>query len=186
MLIQRANYIIMEVLLILNSTMAHKHQLIRHEVFDSDNESELNFSWQTGEVGWVGIIESKDDLKESCDICGKQMEDLGKHKHMAVNHEKEVKCQLCSKTFLKGNLRLHILKDHWRNEMAKCTLCEKKFENLNAMKSHVKKTHINELTTCNICHKDYKNLQDHIKFFHEKFKTLECSYCKIFFNQRDV
>ena len=122
--------------------MAHKHQLIRHDTFDSDNESELDFSWQTGEVGWVGIPESKDNLKES-----KQVEDLDKH--MVVNHEKEVKCQLCSKYFLKGNMMLHMLKEHLRNEMAKCTLCEKKFENMNAMKSHVKKNHINKSTICN-------------------------------------
>ena len=95
--------------------MAYDYQTIWDDFIDCGNESELDSNWKTGEVGWVGLLKCKegDELK-----------------NILVNHEEEVKCQLCYKSLTKESLRLHILKEHWRNEVTKCSFCDEKFENI--------------------------------------------------------
>ena len=151
--------------------MAYEYQTIWDDFIDSNDVSELDSSWKTGEVGWVGLLEGK--------IEGDEL------KHILVNNEEEVECQLCYKSFTKESLRLHILKEHWRNEVTKCSFCDEKFENINTMKSHTKLSHLKESTTCNLCHKEYKRLRDHMKFFHEKLRPFACLYCKKTFQSRN-
>ena len=37
---------------------------------------------------------------------------------------------------------------------------------------------MSETSTCHICHKEYKDLYHHVKYFHEKIRNYECSYCE--------
>ena len=136
--------------------MAYKNQPIRDDLFDCGNDFELDSSWKTSEVGWVGLTKVKiecHELKDSSNIFGKQIVDMEKH-----NPREEVKCQLCYKNFTKENFTLHILKEHWRNEVTKCSFCDEKFENMNFLKSHIRQNHLKESSTCNICNKTCKNL----------------------------
>jgi len=114
--------------------------------------------------------------KEACHICGKRVMHLDKH--ILANHGEKVECQLCSKTFPVGNLRWHILKEHCHNKVTECSLCEQKFVTKNALKNHIKQIHLSETSTCHICHKEYKDLYHHVKYFHEKIRNYECSYCE--------
>jgi len=118
-----------------------------------------------------------DDVpRESCHICGKQVMHLDKH--ILSNHGEKVECQLCNQTFPVGNLRWHILKEHCHNKVTECSLCEQKFVTKNALKNHIKQIHLSETSTCHICHKEYKDLYHHVKYFHEKIRNYECSYCE--------
>jgi len=117
-----------------------------------------------------------DAPKESCHICGKQVAHLDKH--ILSNHGEKVECQLCNQTFPVGNLRWHILKEHCHNKVTECSLCEQKFVTKNALKNHIKQIHLSETSTCHICHKEYKDLYHHVKYFHEKIRNYECSYCE--------
>merc|ERR1712130_716459 len=90
-----------------------------------------------------------DDVpRESCHICGKQVMHLDKH--ILSNHGEKVECQLC----------------------------KQKFVTKNALKNHIKQIHLSETSTCHICHKEYKDLYHHVKYFHEKIRNYECSYCE--------
>ena len=62
--------------------------------------------------------------------------------------------------------------------MTECSLCEQKFVTKNALKNHIKQVHLSETSTCHICHKEYKDLYHHVKYFHEKIRNYECSYCE--------
>jgi len=117
-----------------------------------------------------------EEEKEACHICGKRVVHLDKH--ILANHGEKVECQLCSKTFPVGNLRWHILKEHCHNKVTECSLCEQKFVTKNALKNHIKQIHLSETSTCHICHKEYKDLYHHVKYFHEKIRNYECSYCE--------
>jgi len=121
-------------------------------------------------------VEEEGELKESCHICGKQVAHLDKH--ILANHGEKVECQLCNQTFPVGNLRWHILKEHCHNKVTECSLCEQKFVTKNALKNHIKQIHLSETSTCHICHKEYKDLYHHVKYFHEKIRNYECSYCE--------
>merc|ERR1712176_1167514 len=46
------------------------------------------------------------------------------------------------------------------------------------MGNHIKQIHLSETSTCHICHKEYKDLYHHVKYFHEKIRNYECSYCE--------
>jgi len=74
-------------------------------------------------------------------------------------------------------LRWHILKEHCHNKVTECSLCEQKFVTKNALKNHIKQIHLGETSTCHICHKEYKDLYHHVKYFHERIRAFECSYC---------
>ena len=113
---------------------------------------------------------------ESCHICGKQVMHLDKH--ILSDHGEKIECQLCNQTFAVGNLRWHILKEHCHNKVTECSLCEQKFVTKTALKNHIKQIHLSETSTCHICHKEYKDLFHHVKFFHEKIRNFECSYCE--------
>ena len=128
------------------------------------------------EVSTEGEEEDEGELKESCHICGKQVAHLDKH--ILANHGEKVECQLCNQTFPVGNLRWHILKEHCHNKVTECSLCEQKFVTKNALKNHIKQIHLSETSTCHICHKEYKDLYHHVKYFHEKIRNYECSYCE--------
>merc|ERR1712088_255823 len=117
-----------------------------------------------------------DGPKESCHICGKKVAALDKH--ILSEHGEKVECQLCNQTFPVGNLRWHILKEHCHNKVTECSLCEQKFVTKNALKNHIKQVHLSETSTCHICHKEYKDLYHHVKYFHEKIRNYECSYCE--------
>jgi len=121
-------------------------------------------------------LEQMEESKEACHICGKRVMHLDKH--ILANHGEKVECQLCSKTFPVGNLRWHILKEHCHNKVTECSLCEQKFVTKNALKNHIKQIHLSETSTCHICHKEYKDLYHHVKYFHEKIRNYECSYCE--------
>jgi len=133
---------------------------------------ELKPRTQGGEV----MEEEEGELKESCHICGKQVAHLDKH--ILSSHGEKVECQLCNQTFPVGNLRWHILKEHCHNKVTECSLCEQKFVTKNALKNHIKQIHLSETSTCHICHKEYKDLYHHVKYFHEKIRNYECSYCE--------
>merc|ERR1712088_355995 len=117
-----------------------------------------------------------DAPKESCHICGKKVAALDKH--ILSEHGEKVECRLCNQTFPVGNLRWHILKEHCHNKVTECSLCEQKFVTKNALKNHIKQVHLSETSTCHICHKEYKDLYHHVKYFHEKIRNYECSYCE--------
>jgi len=121
-------------------------------------------------------VSSSDGPKESCHICGKKVAALDKH--IMSEHGEKVECQLCNQTFPVGNLRWHILKEHCHNKVTECSLCEQKFVTKNALKNHIKQVHLSETSTCHICHKEYKDLYHHVKYFHEKIRNYECSYCE--------
>jgi len=123
-----------------------------------------------------GMMDPMEESKEACHICGKRVMHLDKH--ILANHGEKVECQLCSKTFPVGNLRWHILKEHCHNKVTECSLCEQKFVTKNALKNHIKQIHLSETSTCHICHKEYKDLYHHVKYFHEKIRNYECSYCE--------
>jgi len=129
-----------------------------------------------GGASTEGEEEDEGELKESCHICGKQVAHLDKH--ILANHGEKVECQLCNQTFPVGNLRWHILKEHCHNKVTECSLCEQKFVTKNALKNHIKQIHLSETSTCHICHKEYKDLYHHVKYFHEKIRNYECSYCE--------
>ena len=122
-----------------------------------------------------GADNMKGKLNESCYICWKHVEHL--NNHIIANHGEKVACQLCDQNFSLRNLREHILKEHCHKKVTKCSRCEQKFVTKNALKSHVMQIHLSETNTCNICHKEYKDLHHHVKFFHEKIRNHECSYC---------
>jgi len=122
------------------------------------------------------MMDPNEESKEACHICGKRVMHLDKH--ILANHGEKVECQLCSKTFPVGNLRWHILKEHCHNKVTECSLCEQKFVTKNALKNHIKQIHLSETSTCHICHKEYKDLYHHVKYFHEKIRNYECSYCE--------
>ena len=67
-------------------------------------------------------------------------------------------CQLCNQTIPKGNLRLHIIKEHCPNMMSECSHCDKKFLEKNALKRHIKYFHQSESSTCHICDKQFETL----------------------------
>ena len=141
-------------------------------------------------------VNGGDGPKESCHICGKKVAALDKH--ILSEHGEKVECQLCNQTFPVGNLRWHILKEHCHNkvdiniisvehlntfnidfpQVTECSLCEQKFVTKNALKNHIKQVHLSETSTCHICHKEYKDLYHHVKYFHEKIRNYECSYCE--------
>ena len=117
-----------------------------------------------------------------------------KNKDILEQGEK-VQCQLCNQSFPAGNLRWHILKEHCHNkvrtsikrfsivliffpQVTECSLCEQKFVTKNALKNHIRQVHLSETSTCHICHKEYKDLYHHVKYFHEKIRNYECSYCE--------
>jgi len=123
-----------------------------------------------------GVENGTAGAKESCHICGKKVAALDKH--ILSEHGEKVECQLCNQTFPVGNLRWHILKEHCHNKVTECSLCEQKFVTKNALKNHIKQVHLSETSTCHICHKEYKDLYHHVKYFHEKIRNYECSYCE--------
>jgi len=139
-------------------------------------EREADLKPGQGGAGTEGEEEDEGELKESCHICGKQVAHLDKH--ILANHGEKVECQLCNQTFPVGNLRWHILKEHCHNKVTECSLCEQKFVTKNALKNHIKQIHLSETSTCHICHKEYKDLYHHVKYFHEKIRNYECSYCE--------
>ena len=76
-----------------------------------------------------------------------------------------------------------VVLNHNRNQIilfqvTECSLCEQKFVTKNALKNHIKQVHLSETSTCHICHKEYKDLYHHVKYFHEKIRNYECSYCE--------
>jgi len=95
-----------------------------------------------------------------------------------LDQGEKVQCQLCNQSFPAGNLRWHILKEHCHNKVTECSLCEQKFVTKNALKNHIRQVHLSETSTCHICHKEYKDLYHHVKYFHEKIRNYECSYCE--------
>eukprot|EP00088_Acartia_fossae_P003167 TRINITY_DN11310_c0_g1_i3.p1 TRINITY_DN11310_c0_g1~~TRINITY_DN11310_c0_g1_i3.p1 ORF type:complete len:503 (-),score=153.30 TRINITY_DN11310_c0_g1_i3:78-1586(-) len=131
------------------------------------------------EEGGEGIEEEEEGEEEEelldCHLCGKKVAELDKH--ILANHGEKVECQLCNKHFPVGNLRWHILKEHCHNKVTECSLCEQKFVTKNALKNHIKQIHLGETSTCHICHKEYKDLYHHVKYFHERIRAFECSYC---------
>lgn len=120
--------------------------------------------------------DSADEELEDCHLCGKKV--LHLDKHILANHGEKVECQLCNNFFPVGNLRWHILKEHCHNKVTECSLCEQKFVTKNALKNHIKQIHLSETSTCHICHKEYKDLYHHVKYFHERIRNFECSYCE--------
>ena len=126
--------------------------------------------------GGEDVKPGAEGVKESCHICGKKVAALDKH--ILAEHGEKVECQLCNQTFPVGNLRWHILKEHCHNKVTECSLCEQKFVTKNALKNHIKQVHLSETSTCHICHKEYKDLYHHVKYFHEKIRNYECSYCE--------
>merc|ERR1712130_558616 len=68
--------------------------------------------------------------------------------------------------------------EHCHNKVTECSLCEQKFVTKNVLKNHIKQIHLSETSTCHICHKEYKDLYHHVKYFHEKIRNYECSYCE--------
>jgi len=154
---------------------------------ESMEETELDDSALLKELAAAGSTDNSErfDLgeedegegkEESCHICGQKVMHLDKH--ILAQHGEKVECQLCNKTFPVGNLRWHILKEHCHNKVTECSLCEQKFVTKNALKNHIKQIHLSETSTCHICHKEYKDLYHHVKYFHEKIRNYECSYCE--------
>jgi len=137
------------------------------------NQSDpLNSSQEEEEEG--GVEGDEEELLD-CHLCGKKVAELDKH--ILNNHGEKVECQLCHQYFPVGNLRWHILKEHCHNKVTECSLCEQKFVTKNALKNHIKQIHLGETSTCHICHKEYKDLYHHVKYFHERIRAFECSYC---------
>ena len=174
--------------------MATKYQPFREEMFESDDEEEPDESTedededevnegtkedgllilQTGitaqtyqnVTGPQGLLEKKEGdgyLKESCHICGEQVVYLDKH--ILANHEEDVKCQMCDKTFPVGNLRWHILIQHCHNKNNKCNLCDQSLVDKNTLGTHMKENHFNMSLS-------------HAKYVNEIIRKYDCSYCK--------
>jgi len=138
--------------------------------------SDLSSNLDKMSGGMAGLGSDGQGKEESCHICGQMVMHLDKH--ILTNHGEKVECQLCNQTFPVGNLRWHILKEHCHNKVTECSLCEQKFVTKNALKNHIKQIHLSETSTCHICHKEYKDLYHHVKYFHEKIRNYECSYCE--------
>lgn len=145
--------------------------VIENSILDSTGE-QLDASHE-GE-GDEDEGEEEEELLD-CHLCGKKVSQLDKH--ILNNHGEKVECQLCNQHFPVGNLRWHILKEHCHNKVTECSLCEQKFVTKNALKNHIKQIHLGETSTCHICHKEYKDLYHHVKYFHERIRAFECSYC---------
>jgi len=128
--------------------------------------------------------EMEGEEMEDCHLCGKKVMHLDKH--ILANHGEKVECQLCNNFFPVGNLRWHILKEHCHNKITECSLCEQKFVTKNALKNHIKQVHLGEASTCHICHKEYKDLYHHVKYFHERIRNYECSYCEAKFQAKKL
>jgi len=142
------------------------------------NESSMleNSNILDSSVNTSAFDESQAEELEDCHLCGKKVLQLDKH--ILANHGEKVECQLCNQFFPVGNLRWHILKEHCHNKVTECSLCEQKFVTKNALKNHIKQVHLGETSTCHICHKEYKDLYHHVKYFHERIRNYECSYCE--------
>lgn len=92
---------------------------------------------------------------------------------------RKVECQLCNQTFPVGNLRWHSRTLH--NKVNWVFSVSKSFR---LQRMHWKTTlkqifPVRDINiSCHICHKEYKDLYHHVKYFHEKIRNYECSYCE--------
>jgi len=147
--------------------------LVDPSVIENSDANVINNSQELTE----GMEEEEEEEELlDCHLCGKKVAQLDKH--ILANHGEKVECQLCNQHFPVGNLRWHILKEHCHNKVTECSLCEQKFVTKNALKNHIKQIHLGETSTCHICHKEYKDLYHHVKYFHERIRAFECSYCE--------
>ena len=126
---------------------------------------------------------------QKCDSCDRKYYNLRIHmKRMHSEKDsnivkKEIKCELCDKTFLNQiYLKAHQKGVHYEERDHQCSQCDKAFSSKSFLKVHIKTIHerIKEFA-CEMCSKSFpmkRPLEYHMKSIHDKGRTKkECKLC---------
>ena len=176
-----------------------------------------------------GIIVKTEKLSQSglkCNHCGKEFNEhqlLIDHisevhpPHQAqtveeISEPKEIKCDLCPKTFLsekwfkihkcllpchlcgkslfnRYSLNVHMKSQHYAEKPFKCTLCHRSFVNNTILKQHVKNSHGERKYKCDKCPTTFNfecEKNKHERAVHQGIRDIICSYCPQMFKDNST
>ena len=158
---------------------------IKMELQEID-ESSVNQSSADSELYYGESLEEADMVKE--------FEGYGMFKHNNKNSEndmsmpkiqnKTAQCALCKEQLDFKFLQDHILQEHCDNQIIECALCEYKSYSSDALRDHFK-VHQDEKSTCDLCNRNFKDLGSHIKYFHDRIRDHQYTFCKKKFQQNN-
>ena len=132
------------------------------------------------------MIQKHDCKDYICVDCGKILSSelyLKKHVTSVHNSQKDNKCEICGKIFMR-ELKRHINAVHKTEKGFVCVTCNKSFNVKAKLKKHTSIHEGRKDWTCDSCGKAYSSrqmLKIHIQTIHEGRKDYECDSCGKFF-----
>ena len=128
------------------------------------------------------MIQKHDCKDYVCVDCGKELSSeffLKKHMNSVHNSQKDNKCGICGKIFIR-KLKRHINAVHKTEKGFVCETCNKSFNVKAKLKKHMTIHEGRKDWTCDSCGKAYSSrqmLKIHIQTIHEGRKDYECDSC---------
>ena len=170
----------------------HLTKVLKELAMEDKNNQQVLRKAEDGKEQVGGLDNHIMDLHSEevqCQLCKLNLSTSNLREHILKEHlrNKFTDCRLCEQKFanrtgLKNHIKqMHLSKTssniHRHNKFIDCSHCEQKFAKKDSLKTHIKQVHLSKTSICQICNKEYKDLYHHKKYFHEKIKNYECSYC---------
>ena len=178
------------------------------EIIDGDDKNNITVKTEK-------IVSQISETELKCHHCGKEfIERQLLIDHISETHPpktaeedtespKEIKCDLCPKTFVSEKwfkihkcllpchlcgkslfnryaLNVHMKSQHYDEKPFKCTLCHRSFVNNTILKQHVKNSHGERRFKCDKCPTTFNfecEKNKHEKNVHQGIRDVVCSYC---------